>query len=263
MGDNAEISDIFHKYFSYLSLVFYFGIIHFLYYNSIMISIIIPVYNQSDKLRQCLDSIIAQTYQNYEVIIVNDGSSEQLDIKDFELKFKNFKLINQENKGSNAARNRGFKEAKGKYLLFCDADIIMQPNMLEAMVSTLDKNSQVSYVYSSFLWGKKLFQLWSFDSEKLKQMPYIHTTSLIKREHFPKSGWDENIKRLQDWDLWLTMLKNNYKGIWIDKILFRVQTGGTMSNWLPSFVYKILPFLPSVRKYKKAVKVIKEKHLLN
>lgn len=231
-------------------------------YVRLMISIIIPVYNQADKLLQCLDSICAQTCKNYEVIIVNDGSQDQLLIDNYQSSIENFKLINQENKGSNAARNRGLREAKGEYLLFCDADIVMQHDMLEVMLNTLKSNPHASYSYSSFLWGAKLFKLWDFDSEKLKQMPYIHSTSLIRREHFPKSGWDKNIKRLQDWDLWLRMLKNNYKGIWINKVLFKVQIGGTMSNWLPTCIYKIFPFLPSVRKYKKASEIIKGKHLL-
>ena len=56
------------------------------------------------------------------------------------------------------------------------------------------------------------------------------------------------------------MLEQKHTGIWIDKILFKVTTGGTMSSWLPSFSYKLFPFLPKVRKYKKAVNIIKKKH---
>ena len=225
-----------------------------------MISIIIPVYNQANKLSRCLESIIKQTYNDYEVIVVNDGSTDDLlnRIKNYELRITNFKVINQENKGSNPARNRGAREAKGEYLLFCDADIIMEPKMLEVMLSTLEKNPQASYAYSSFKYGFKIFKLWPFDAEKLKKIPYIHTTSLIRREFFP--GWDENIKRLQDWDLWLTMLEQGRAGVWINKILFKARGGGTISSWLPSFAYKLFPFLESVKKYKAAEEVIKEKH---
>jgi hypothetical protein len=128
------------------------------------------------------------------------------------------------------------------------------------MLKTLRNNPRVSYVYSSFKYGSKTFKLWPFNANKLKKIPYIHTTSLIRQKHFP--GFDEKIKRLQDWDLWLTMLKQGYIGIWIDKILFKVHTGGTMSGWLPSFIYKVMPFLPSVKKYKQAVEIIKKKHNL-
>ena len=225
-----------------------------------LISIIIPVYNQADKLIQCLDSILAQTYQNIEIIIVNDGSTDSIELRitNYELRFKNFKYIYQKNSGANVARNRGFKEVQGEFVLFCDADIIMEPKMLEIMLETLKNNPSSSYAYSSHKFGFKVFRLWKFDAEKLKQMPCVHTTSLIRKKHFV--GFDERIKRLQDWDLWLSMLEKGYAGVWVDRVLFKVQTGGTMSAWLPSFVYKFMPFLLSVKKYKQAVEIIKNKH---
>ncbi|OIO08148.1 hypothetical protein CO115_00455 [Candidatus Falkowbacteria bacterium CG_4_9_14_3_um_filter_36_9] len=228
-----------------------------------MISIIIPVYNQADKLPKCLDSILNQTYNNYEIIIVDDGSTDNLNIT-LE-KYKNIfsyklNILEQENKGANSARNHGYKSAKGEYLLFCDADLVLQANMMAIMLKTLKDNQSASYAYSSFRYGFKIFKLWPFSPERLKIIPFIHTTSLIRREHF--SGFDENIKKLQDWDLWLTMLAKGHAGIWINKVLFKVQTGGTMSAWLPSGAYKLLPFLPEVKKYNQALSIIKQKHSL-
>jgi len=169
-------------------------------------------------------------------------------------------VIHQENQGPQAARNRGFFNSKGKYVIFLDADIMMKPDMLEKMLNVLKENLDRSYVYSAHKFGFKTFKLWKFNAEKLREMPYIHTSSLIRREHFP--GFDENIKRLQDWDLWLTMLEKGHTGIWIPEVLFQVSAGGTMSAWIPSFAYKLLPFLPKVKKYKKAVEIIKNKHKL-
>lgn len=237
-----------------------------------MISIIIPIYNQAGKIGKCLDGILNQTYKDYEVIIVNDGSSDDFNkiIEKFlqtnssrlsELK-KPLRIFSQENKGAPAARNRGYREARGEYLFFCDADAILKPEALKTMLNGLKQHPKASYAYSSFYWGKKLFKLGPFDAEKLKKAPYIHTMSLIRREHFPAGGWDESIKKLQDWDLWLAMLEQGHVGVWIDKILFSVQPGGTISNWLPSFAYKLLPFLPTVKKYNKAMEIIKKKHHL-
>jgi glycosyltransferase involved in cell wall biosynthesis len=230
-----------------------------------MISIIIPVYNQAKHLVNCLASIEKQTYSNYEIIVISDGSKDNI-IEVIEKFKKNlgFKLtyLEQENKGAGAARNRGAKLAKGEYIIFCDADVVMQPIMLEAMLKTLKDSPNASFCYSSFIWGHKKFKLWPFDAEKLKIMPYITTTSLIKREHFP--GFDETLKKFQDWDLWLTMLGYGHTGVWTNQILFKVAVGGTqtMSNWLPSFAYKFLPFLPSVKKYNLAMEIIKKKHNL-
>ncbi len=230
-----------------------------------MISIIIPVYNQAQKIIKTLRSIAAQTYQDYEVIIVNDGSSDgvaNICGKYLESLVTNqsYLFLNQVNAGAPAARNRGAKEAKGEYLFFCDADAILIPSALESLVRNLEANPSISYAYSSFLWGKKIFKLSEFDPEKLKKMPYIHTMSLIRRSDFPSSGWDESIKKLQDWDLWLTMLEQGKTGLYIPEVLFTVAPGGTISSWVPSFAYKLMPFLPAVKKYKRAEKIIKEKH---
>lgn len=232
-----------------------------------MISIIIPIYNQADKLGGCLNSILGQNYKNYEIIIVNDGSTDDIEKQKSKIRSENgnikLKIIDQKNLGAPAARNRGFRESKGEYLFFCDADVILKSEALAAMIAALKNHPEASYVYSSFLWGRKYFRLGPFSEEKLKKAPGIHTVSLIRREHFPKFGWDESIKKLQDWDLYLTMLAEGHKGVWIDKILFKVSPGGIMSSWLPSFAYKLLPFLPSVKKYKKAVEIVKKKHALN
>lgn len=232
-----------------------------------MISIIIPVYNQAQKLIQTLNSIAQQTFSDYEVIIVNDGSNDNPEtlfsnyIKRLAPK-NNYLFINQANQGAPAARNRGFKEARGEYLLFCDADAILEPQALAVMWGALEENWSISYAYSAFKWGRKLFKLYPFDALKLQKMPYIHTMSLIRAKDFPVSGWDETIKKLQDWDLWLTMLEAGKVGIYIPEVLFTVSPGGTISTWLPAFAYKLLPWLKTVKKYQAAVAVVKTKHAL-
>ncbi len=232
-----------------------------------MISIIIPVYNGAKTLETTLKSIENQTWRYFEVIIVNDGSRDNTSavFENFTQNNNlenNYYFINQENKGAPSARNKGWQKSKGDFLFFCDADSILKPDILEKMIKTLESNKEASYAYSSFYWGSKLFKLWPFDAEKLKKMPYIHTMSLIRRSDFPTTGWDENIKKLQDWDLWLTMLEQGKTGIFIDEVLFKVQPVGSISSWLPSFFYKVFPFLPKVKEYRKAVEIIKKKHNL-
>lgn len=229
-----------------------------------MISIIIPLYNQADKIGECLDSIYRQTYENYEVIVVNDRSTDQLSrvMSAYRHKF-GYRIEfyhNQVNHGAPYARNKGFRFSKGEYVLFCDADAVLKPDALEQMLDALRIQKAVSYVYPNHTWGFKKIRLFPFDEEKLRHMPYIHTMALIRRQHFPEKGWDENIKRLQDWDLWLTMLEEGRIGYWLDKYLFNIKPGGVYSSWLPSFAYKLLPFLPTVRRYNRAVRIVKEKH---
>ncbi len=230
-----------------------------------MISIIIPVFNQASKLIKTLISIDKQTFQDFEVIIVNDGSRDGVEntCANYLRKLQatqTYLFINQTNLGAPAARNRGEREAKGDYLFFCDADATLHPQALAILLATLEANPNVSYAYSSFLWGKKLFKLSEFDAEKLKKMPYIHTMSLIRRSDYLETGWDESIKKLQDWDLWLSLLQAGKVGIFVPEVLFTVTPGGTISSWLPSFAYKLFPFLPAVKKYNRALKIVKNKY---
>lgn len=230
-----------------------------------MISVIIPVYNQAQKLILTLKSLAQQSYSDFEVIIVNDGSSDGVEniFGNYQHQLNSpqtYRFINQANSGAPAARNRGLREARGEYLFFCDADAILRPEALEILLSALQDNPGASYAYPSFKWGRKVFRLGDFDPEKLKKMPYIHTMALIRRADFPATGWDESIKKLQDWDLWLTMLDQGKVGVWVNQILFMVAPGGTISSWLPAFAYKFLPFLKNVKKYKQALKIVREKH---
>lgn len=227
-----------------------------------MISIIIPVHNQADKIDACLNSIVRQTLTDWELIVVDDGSTDNLKPALAEWQKiigPKLKFFSKENEGSNPTRNFGFSKTKGEYVIFCDADIIMQPTMLEKMRKTLLDHPEVSFVYSSFYYGKKLFKLFPYNEERLRQMPFIHTTSLIRRRDFPL--FDNAIKRLQDWDLWLTMLERGHQGIWLNEPLFKAQLGGGhFSKWLPKIAYQALSFLTAVKKYQAAVAIIKKKH---
>lgn len=230
-----------------------------------MISIIIPVYNQSKQLDLCLDAISNQTFTNYEIIVVNDRSTQKMSLlmakyrKVFGINITF--LHNSINHGAPYSRNKGFKKSRGEFIIFCDADVVMKAKCLEKMYHALKEREEVSFVYSSFRYGNKKFKCFPFDKELLKQMPYIHSTSLIRRAHFPASGWDQALERLQDWDLFLTMVKWGHEGYWIDEVLFTsIGGGGTMSSWLPKLSYKLLPFLPAVKRYKDAVAIVKKKH---
>ncbi|MDU6651732.1 MAG: glycosyltransferase family 2 protein, partial [Streptococcus vestibularis] len=87
-------------------------------------SIIIPAYNVADYLENCVESILKQTYDNYEVIIVNDGSTDETGkiADDLSLQFKQINVIHQSNGGASKARNTGMKEVVGDYILFLDGD---------------------------------------------------------------------------------------------------------------------------------------------
>lgn len=229
-----------------------------------LISIIIPVYNQAEELEHALDSIEKQTYNNIEVIIVDDGSDTP--IKNLQFPISNLQFFQQENKGAPAARNRGFKQSKGEYVIFWDADIVAKTDMLQKLKRKLDDHPEASYAYSDFYFGKRHMPAGSFDPERLKQTNYITTTTLIRRKDFP--GFDESLKKFQDWDIWLTLLKDGKHGVYVPETLFHIAPGGTMSRWLPRYAYKKpwkwIPGLSNiVKKYEEGKHVIERKHHLS
>ncbi len=238
------------------------------------IDIVIPVYNQSDRIVDCLKSLKKQTFQDFRIFIIDDGSTDGLKDKlELWLRAENLnaksykneistktKIIKIDHGGAPRARNSGAQLCSSEYILFCDADLILHKNFLKTSLNTLTTNKNISYCFTSFKFGWKKFKLWEFNEQKLKEMPYIHTTSLIRRTDFP--GFDENIKRLQDWDLWLTMLEQGKKGIWIPKYLFTVHPGGTMSKWMPKIFVRYFKRNKKVHSYLDAVEIVKKKHQL-
>ncbi len=229
------------------------------------ISVIIPVYNHAEHLAEVLDALNRQTYTNFEVVVVDDGSDRHLDASQFSSNF-HFPLtfVRQENAGAPAARNFGFAVSQGDYLLFFDADVIASPEMLAKLFDALQKDPSASYAYSDHYFGVKRFASREFDAEALKKNNYITTMSLMHRMDFVE--WDESLKRFQDWDMWLTLLEMGKHGVYVSGFLWRAYPHkGGMSNSLPSYAYKFpfryLPwFFGKVRAYERAKRIVQKKH---
>lgn len=235
-----------------------------------LISVIIPVFNHATALETSLVSLIEQSYRPLEVVIVNDGSTDGFEkllpfLQEFGEK-NEFPLIilNQENQGSSAARNRGFKKSSGEFVIFWDADTVGEKDMLAKMHQTLVDHPEAAYAYSRFKFGWKTMRSAPFNAEELKKINFIDTTSMLRRSAFV--GFDENLKRFQDWDLWLTLLEKNQEGIFIPEVLFTKLTGERddikISTWLPSFMYKLPWKNKNMASYELAKKKIFEKHRL-
>lgn len=105
------------------------------------VSVIVPVYNSSAYLEKCIDAILNQTYRNTEVILVNDGSTDDSPaiLNDYAAKDERIRILNKENGGSSSARNLGIKEASGKYICFCDSDDYFEPDMIEKLSEVFDR----------------------------------------------------------------------------------------------------------------------------
>lgn len=146
------------------------------------ISIIIPVYNTEQYLRKCLDSVINQTCHIFEVICINDGSTDKsLEIlKEYEKKYKFFKLYTQENKGLGATWNLGIGYASGDYISFVDSDDYIEPNLIEEVNKIINTNKNLDIIR---------FKGSAFDDITGKEIehPFINMT------YFPKELFNKII----------------------------------------------------------------------
>lgn len=144
------------------------------------ISIILPVYNVEKYLAQCLDSIVNQTFKDFECICVNDGSTDNsLSIlQKYAQKDKRFKIITQENKGLSGARNAGIKTAKSKYLTFIDSDDWVTENYLEVLYNKIEetKSDIVRASYKFYFQEKN-----TYESSKIREIHKIKHNTDIER----------------------------------------------------------------------------------
>jgi glycosyltransferase involved in cell wall biosynthesis len=197
-------------------------IVHKAEKNIPYVSVIIPTYNRALLLGRAIQSILNQTYQNFEIIVVDDCSSDDTEkvINGFYDKRMRY-IRHEERKGANAARNTGIKSATGRYIAFQDSDDEWLPEKLEKQVRAFkDGPSDLGVVYTSY-WmledDRKTYCPPSYIKQKdgnihdvLLETNFISTpTAVVKKECFEIAGmFDEGLPRLQEWELWIRISKH-------------------------------------------------------
>lgn len=178
-----------------------------------MISVIIPCYNHGAYVQEAIYSVNAQTYANWEIIIVDDGSDDKITIPILkEIKQNKLSIYFQENKGVSAARNLGASHAKGEYLLFLDGDDKIASEYFELAMDAFNANQKLSYVYCDLQeFGKTQNYriLESLDLKKTLIHNQAHYCAIFKLSLWNIiKGYDAGfIKGWEDWDLIIRILK--------------------------------------------------------
>jgi len=177
------------------------------------VSVIIPAYNREKFIERSIESVLSQTYQDFEIIVVDDGSTDNTK-KVLERYDGKIKYFYQENGGSSAARNRGIQESTGEYIAFLDSDDIWMPDKLAIQVEILDKNTNIGIVHSKMMMFNEKGDEIGVKPEKPTGRNFMElieiagdlpTSSVItRRECFNKAGmFDTNLMTIQDFDMWL------------------------------------------------------------
>ena len=180
------------------------------------ISIIVPCYNQAPYLEEALESILTQTYKNWECLIVNDSSPDNTEeiAKKWTAKDSRFQYLIKPNSGVSDTRNFGIKRALGKYILPLDADDKIDAYYLQEAIAAFEKNPDIKLIYCNrILFGLKNDNRVCppFVFENMLTENQIHHAGIFKKEDFLKTnGYNTNmVEGLEDWDFWLELIKPN------------------------------------------------------
>lgn len=187
-----------------------------------LVSVIVPAYNVTEFIGEAIESVLAQTFTDYEIIVVNDGSpdTEALE-RALAPHMSRIVYIKQENRGVSAARNTGIKAARGSLLAFLDADDLWLPNYLKVQVARIQADPTIDVLYPNVMMfggksqdGEEFMTLCPSTGEVtferlIAQECNVSNCSIARRETIIRAGlFDESLRSTEDFDLWLRVIKH-------------------------------------------------------
>ena len=211
----------------------------------INISVIMPVYNSAHFLKEAIDSVLNQTYKDYEFLIINDGSTDHsesiiLSYNDTRIKYHK----NEFNKGLVYTLNKGLQLAKGKYIARMDADDICLPTRFEKQFLFLENNKDIAVVAALIKQidnNNSDLGFWNDDFNKIAEgdikafMPKLnciaHPSVMMRADVVKKIGY-KLYKNAEDWGLWLTLLSNGFRIVKLNEVLlyYRIHPSSLSNN---------------------------------
>lgn len=178
-----------------------------------LVTVIIPTFNRALFIEKCIDAVLKQSYSDIELIVVDDGSTDNT--PQILSKYKHqIKIITQENKGVSCARNTGLREASGNFIAFCDSDDYWLPKKIALQLNVFEEHHEAMLCHTNEIWirngrrvnPKKKHQKFSGDIfEKCLEMCTVSPSSIVmRREFFDVVGYfDESLPACEDYDLWI------------------------------------------------------------
>ncbi|GAA5520523.1 glycosyltransferase family 2 protein [Aliifodinibius salicampi] len=200
-----------------------------------LISVVIPCYNVEEYIDDCLHSILEQEYKNLEVIVVNDGSKDRTSqiLSSWEKSGSlQIKVIEIKNSGAGAARNRGIRESKGKYIQFLDADDLLHPFKIAHQVSLIEKNNgKPDFIAATYKSKDKKGQTTLFEPDHrgvwyglLSSNLGITSANFFKKESLREvGGFDVSLASSQEYDLMFRLLKRPSCSVLFDNAMYTIK----------------------------------------
>lgn len=190
------------------------------------VSIVIPCYNHGAYIEEALESVYAQTFADYEIIVVNDGSTDPVTNRLLEsLVTEGLKVLSTVNRGPAAARNLAIAESLGEYILPLDADDRIAPRYLELAVKEMDRCKETRVVCGRVEFFGERSGEWiqpDYSPSRILLDNMIVTTSLFRREDWQRlGGFCEDMRNgWEDWDFWLSLLADGGTVERLDEVVF-------------------------------------------
>ena len=195
-----------------------------------MFSIIIPYYKKRKYIERCIDAVLAQTYENFEIILVDDGSHDEVAQLIEEKYSGKVHLIQQDNQGVSAARNAGIAAATHDYIAFLDADDYWSPFYLEKVVKVINQEKDIKIIGSHYT-RKKIeleiknnnldyFKFENYFKIAIRNTFFLTSATVVTRDFFEQNpGFNSNLKRGEDIDVWLRAVASSGKAFYIKNSL--------------------------------------------
>lgn len=191
------------------------------------ISVVVPCYNQGEFLDECLESVLKQSFNDWECIIVNDGSLDNTkEIAEKWLRIdQRYRYLEKENGGLSSARNAGISISNSEFILPLDADDMIAPNYLELALNEFNSNAKIRVVYgkaNKFGIVQCSWDLPDFSLTLLAEKNLIYCSAIYRKSSWQEvGGYDENmIYGLEDWEFWIAILKAGGEVKKIDELCF-------------------------------------------
>jgi glycosyltransferase involved in cell wall biosynthesis len=178
------------------------------------VSVVIPAYNSMEYLPATIASVLEQTFTDFELLIINDGSTDDLVAWAAHITDPRVRLISQDNQGVSVARNRGITASQGKYIAFLDADDLWEPTKLEKQVRCFENDPEVGLVDTCIFFadeqgnrggvGGGLYESGNVWTEILQRnLLWCGSTPLVRRDCFETVGlFDTDLRSAEDWHMW-------------------------------------------------------------
>lgn len=221
------------------------------------VSVIIPCYNHGAFLPETLDSLQAQTFTDFETIVVNDGSTDEATITQLKnIQRENTRVIHTVNQGVSAARNRGITEAKGDYILPLDADDKIGPDYLALAVKVLDTRPDVGIVYCErVMFGELqgIDSLPDYDPRALLIDNSIYPAALFRKADWKiVGGYSEKmVYSWEDWDFWISLSELGRQVVKIPEPLFFYRVRNISRDHSLRFYQKLVLMTTLVLRHKR------------